>query len=86
VYEAIRALERIGLLTWMNRIQRVREAREGLFGKASAWRWRVVRTSNAYALTDPWLISSIFRREPPLKVVIGRDDNTEACWSLIVFR
>lgn len=53
VYEAIRALERVGLLTWVNRIKRVREYVPGLFGKVSAWRSRVVRTSNAYVLVDP---------------------------------
>jgi hypothetical protein len=53
VYEAIRALEQIGVLSWVNRIKRVREFVPGLFGKASAWRWRVVRTSNSYVLTDP---------------------------------
>ena len=40
-------------LTWVNRIKRVREWVPGLFGKVSAWRWRVIRTSNAYAFTDP---------------------------------
>jgi hypothetical protein len=53
VYEAIRALERVGLLTWCNRLVRVRERVAGLFGPLSAYRWRVVRTSNAYAFTDP---------------------------------
>jgi hypothetical protein len=57
VYEAIRALERLGVLSWVNRIKRVREYVPGLFGNASAWRWRVVRTSNAYAFVDP-LVSS----------------------------
>jgi hypothetical protein len=37
VAEAIRALERIGILTWKNRLKRVREYVPGLFGKASAW-------------------------------------------------
>lgn len=53
VYEAIRALEQIGVLSWVNRIKRVREWVPGLFGKASAWRWRVIRTSNSYVLADP---------------------------------
>jgi DNA-binding transcriptional MocR family regulator len=53
VYEAIRALEQVGVLSWVNRIKRVREYVPGLFGKASAWRWRVVRTSNAYVIADP---------------------------------
>jgi Helix-turn-helix domain len=53
VAEAIRTLERAGLLSWVNRIKRVREYMPGLFGKASAWRWRVVRTSNGYSFADP---------------------------------
>lgn len=53
VAEAIKALEAAGVLTWVNRIRRVREWTPGLFGKASAWRWRVLRTSNAYAFSDP---------------------------------
>jgi AraC-like DNA-binding protein len=52
VYEAIRALERVGLLRWVNRLLRVRERCEDLFGK-DGWRWRVVRTSNQYELVDP---------------------------------
>jgi len=33
VYEAIRALEQVGVLSWVNRIKRVREHVPGLFGK-----------------------------------------------------
>jgi hypothetical protein len=32
VYEAIRALEQVGILSWVNRIKRVREYVPGLFG------------------------------------------------------
>jgi hypothetical protein len=52
VYEAIRALEEAGILTWVNRIARVREWGPDLFGRAKN-RWRVIRTSNAYVLIDP---------------------------------
>src|SRR5271165_5356174 len=52
VYEAIAALEAVGLLTWVNRIKRVREWTPGLPG-VGATRVRVVRTSNAYAFNDP---------------------------------
>jgi hypothetical protein len=52
VYEAIRALEAAGILTWVNRIARIRERCTDLFG-ADGWRWRVIRTSNAYAFNDP---------------------------------
>ena len=63
VYEAIRALEQVGVLSWQNRIKRVREWVPGLFGKASAWRWRVIRTSNSYVLTDPLASKSDFPTE-----------------------
>ena len=53
VYNAIGMLERAGVLTWVNRLLRVRERVAGLFGPLSAWRWRVVRTSNSYAFNDP---------------------------------
>jgi Helix-turn-helix domain len=52
VYEAIHALERAGVLTWVNRIVRIREWGPDLFGRAQN-RWRVIRTSNAYAFVDP---------------------------------
>ena len=49
---ALKALEFAGVLTWVNRIVRVRELVTDLFGKP-AWIWRVVRSSNAYVLRDP---------------------------------
>jgi hypothetical protein len=52
VYEAIRALELAGVLTWVNRIVRERVRERDLFGLWST-RWRVLRTSNAYAFRDP---------------------------------
>jgi hypothetical protein len=52
VAEAIKALEFAGVLTWQNRIVRVRERCPNLWGKAG-WQWRVVRTSNAYVFRDP---------------------------------
>jgi DNA-binding transcriptional MocR family regulator len=52
VYEAIRALEDAGILTWVNRIARIREWGPDLFGRAKN-RWRVIRTSNAYTFNDP---------------------------------
>jgi len=52
VYEAINALERAGILTWVNRIVRIREWGPDLFGRAQN-RWRVIRTSNAYTFVDP---------------------------------
>ena len=52
VYEAIHALEASGILTWVNRIVRIREWGPDLFGRARN-RWRVIRTSNAYTFADP---------------------------------
>ena len=52
VCEAIKALAFAGVLTWVNRIVRERVRERDLFGQ---WvtRWRVLRTSNAYAFRDP---------------------------------
>jgi hypothetical protein len=52
VAEAIKALEDAGVLTWVQRIKRVRERCSDLLGD-NGWRWRVLRTSNAYAFRDP---------------------------------
>ena len=52
VAEALRALEWAGVLTWQNRIVRIRERCRDLFGR-EGWRWRVIRTSNAYLFRDP---------------------------------
>jgi hypothetical protein len=52
VYAAIRALEDAEILTWVNRIVRIREWGPDLFGRAQN-RIRVIRTSNAYTFTDP---------------------------------
>jgi hypothetical protein len=49
VCEAIKALELAGLLSWVNRIVRVRIRERDLFGQW-ATTWRVLRTSNAYVL------------------------------------
>jgi Helix-turn-helix domain len=52
VGEAIKALEDAGLLSWVNRITRIRERCEDLFGRFGT-RWRVIRTSNGYRFHDP---------------------------------
>jgi hypothetical protein len=52
VAEAIKALEFAGVLTWQNRITRIRERCRDLWG-GEGWRWRVIRTSNAYVFRDP---------------------------------
>lgn len=57
VAEAIKALEFAGLLTWQHRLTRVRERCRDLFGR-EGWRWRVIRTSNAYVFHDPANVNS----------------------------
>lgn len=52
VAEALKALEAAGLLSWVNRITRIRDAERDLFGRLVP-RWRVIRTSNAYRFRDP---------------------------------
>ncbi len=52
VYEAIKALERANIMTWVNRITRIRTRELDLFGQW-AMRWRIIRTSNAYLFRDP---------------------------------
>ena len=72
--QAINALEAAGILTWVNRIARIREWGPDLFGRAQN-RWRVIRTSNAYTFVDPqphsaaagFLLSPNFRLEPKAK-------------------
>ena len=52
VAEAVKALEWASVLSWQHRITRLRERCRDLFGH-DGWRWRVIRTSNAYAFRDP---------------------------------
>ncbi|MBF0563488.1 MAG: helix-turn-helix domain-containing protein, partial [Alphaproteobacteria bacterium] len=52
VYEAIKALEFANVLTWVNRLTRIRTQEPDLFGHW-ALRWRTIRTSNAYVFRDP---------------------------------
>jgi hypothetical protein len=48
---AIRELENAGILTWINRIARIRRRVAGLFGETTEL--QVVRTSNGYTFIDP---------------------------------
>ena len=57
VAEALRVLEWAGVLSWQHRIARIREACTDLFGRTT-WRWRVIRTSNAYVFRDPQAAAS----------------------------
>jgi Helix-turn-helix domain len=52
VAEAIKALEDAGILSWVQRVKRIRERCSDLLGD-HGWRWRVLRTSNAYSFRDP---------------------------------
>src|SRR5271165_7044430 len=52
VAEAIKALEDAGVLTWVNRLVRIRERCEDLFGRFGTCT-RVIRTSNGYRFNDP---------------------------------
>ena len=52
VYEAIKALEFAGVLTWVNRITRIITRELDLFGRWVS-RTRIIRTSNAYVFRDP---------------------------------
>jgi len=49
---AIGALEQAGLLTWVNRIARIRRRVRDLLGHMST-EWQVVRISNGYSFADP---------------------------------
>jgi hypothetical protein len=50
--EAVKAFEAAGLLTWVNRITRIRRRERDLFGQFVT-AWQVIRTSNAYRFIDP---------------------------------
>lgn len=52
VYEAIRIFEQADILTWVNRITRIKVKELDLFGH-KVWRWQTIRTSNAYIFRDP---------------------------------
>ena len=75
VAEAIKALADAGVLSWVNRIKRVREAAPDLFD-GHGWRWRVIRTSNAYNFRDPQaavrapVASKSERLEPQIKLFL----------------
>jgi hypothetical protein len=64
VAEAIKALEDAGVLTWVQRVKRVREACHDLLGDGG-WRWRVLRTSNAYSFHDPGASDRASKSEKP---------------------
>ena len=57
VAEALKVLEWAGILTWQHRLARVRERCRCLLTGREGWRWRVVRTSNAYVFRDPGAVA-----------------------------
>jgi Helix-turn-helix domain len=60
VCEALKVLERCGVLSWQHRITRIQEQCVDLWGRRG-WRWRVIRTSNAYVFHDPQAAESLIR-------------------------
>jgi hypothetical protein len=52
VNEAIKALEEAGIMTWVNRITRIRRRERDLFGVWGS-AWQVIRISNGYVFCDP---------------------------------
>ena len=51
-YEAIKIFEQAAILTWVNRIARIKVPDIDLLGHR-VWRWQIIRTSNAYIFRDP---------------------------------
>ena len=49
---AIKALEEAGILTWVQRITRIRRRERDLLGQV-VFVWQVIRTSNGYRFPDP---------------------------------
>jgi hypothetical protein len=71
---ALAALEFAGVLTWQHRITRIREKAADLFGRVT-WRWRVIRTSNAYVFRR---ISSESENRPGTRYQDSLDTGTAA--------
>jgi len=66
---ALKELEDAGILTWVNRIARIRRQERDLFGHLVSV-WQVIRTSNAYRFTDP------LEREPGRRVWCKSENRT----------
>jgi hypothetical protein len=69
IARALKSLESCGILSWVHRLKRVREPGPDLLGDNS-WRWRVLRTPNAYDFRDPDapnFLRPIFSLEPRTK-------------------
>jgi hypothetical protein len=61
---AIKALEDAGVLTWVNRITRIRRRERDLFGHIISV-WQVIRTSNGYRFLDPLDRRKSYKSENP---------------------
>ena len=76
----IHALEELGLLIWCHRLKRVTAAAEGfaLLGRPNM-RQPVFRSSNVFSPSRLLmrLLSSIVRREPPIKLIFFLVGNRE---------
>ena len=81
VYEAIKALERADVMTWVNRITRILVTEKDLFGH-QVKRWQTIRTSNAYLFRDPLPCSpypvSYKSENPPGTLIPDISSNTPA--------
>ena len=81
VYEALKVLELVGVLTWQNWIARIQVRERDLFGKRSS-RWRVIRASNAYVFRDPHQRPAgvpASKSENPAGNTESRDSSTYRC-------
>jgi hypothetical protein len=76
VAAAIKALEATGILSWVNRVVRVRERCRDLFGNDGI-RVRVVRTSNAYCFNDPVSKSEIQTETKNQVLILGRESPSQ---------
>ena len=80
VYEAIRIFEQADILTWVNRITRIKVKELDLFGH-KVWRWQTIRTSNAYIFRDPLPCAphrEIYKSENPTGPLNSRIISREA--------
>jgi hypothetical protein len=77
VYQAIRALEGAGVMTWVNRLVRIQTRELDIFGEM-AWRSRLIRTSNAYSFRDPEEKAQAHRPRPTESENPHRTPNQES--------
>jgi hypothetical protein len=86
VYEAIKALEAAGLMTWVNCFTKIRTYGRDLFGQMAS-NWRVIRTSNFYLFRDPLPCASVperYKSETPSRTQTQDISNLEQPVKIIV--